>query len=180
LLGDKSIISILDTYFPEVKILEFKNSEDSRGRFIKIYSKEVFSQLLQFTAIDVNISFNKARGTFRGFHFQESPYQETKIVFCLSGAILDIAIDVRPSSNTYLKSFSKILSQEDNAALLIPKGFAHGYLTLVDNSLVHYLSDQIYAPSSESGLNVFDPKLNFGTPYSIEHLSDKDSNWPFL
>lgn len=180
MLGDNTIINILDTDFPEVKILEFKNYEDSRGRFMKIYSRELFSQLLQFTAMDVNISFNKAKGTFRGFHFQRSPYQETKIVFCLSGAILDIAIDVRPSSNTYLKSFSKILSQEDNVALLIPKGFAHGYLTLADNSLIHYLSDQIYAPNSESGLNVFDPKLNIRNPYSIEHLSAKDSNWPFL
>jgi dTDP-4-dehydrorhamnose 3,5-epimerase len=173
-------IELTPTALPEVLIINSNLFNDDRGNFSRAFDSEMFKDQLGFQLSQINICLTKDVGTIRGLHFQTKPFQEQKIVRCLSGAILDVAVDVRPESPTYLKHVQVELSSENNTSLLIPKGFAHGYQTLQQNSTVLYFTSQIYMPSNEKGLRFDDPKLNIKWNRVINKISEKDMNWPLI
>lgn len=128
----------------------------------------------------VNRSFNCRKGTFRGFHFQLESHCEMKFVQCVSGAILDIVIDIREGSETFMQSFHVELSSVNSRGLVIPEGFAHGFLTLEDNSEVIYFHSKDYCKEAESGINLNDPLINVVLPFPVLEISERDKNFPFI
>jgi dTDP-4-dehydrorhamnose 3,5-epimerase len=128
----------------------------------------------------MNFSFNIRKGTFRGLHFQAPPYEETKLIRCSSGKVFDVALDLRKDSTTYLKYFSCELSQENRMMVLIPEGFAHGFITLEDNSELVYSHTQFYNPSADRGVRYNDESLDIKLPVAITSISEKDKNYPPL
>ena len=154
--------------------------EDERGTFIRAYSTEFSDQPLNFHLEQVNISTTLMAGSIRGMHLQYPPYAEKKIVRCLSGSIFDVAIDMRPDSPTYLKYVSQELSASNNSALVIPEGFAHGFQTLENDSIVHYTTSQKYSQEHEGGIRYNDPAIDIYWPMEVTQVSKKDRDWPLL
>lgn len=154
--------------------------EDERGTFIRAYSEQFSDQPLNFHLVQVNVSTTRMVGSIRGMHMQYSPYAEKKIVRCLSGSIFDVAIDMRPHSPTYLKYVSQELSASNNSAIVIPEGFAHGFQTLENNSIVHYTTSQKYSQEHERGIRYNDPAIDIHWPMEITQVSKKDRDWPLL
>ncbi len=154
---------------------------DNRGLFMRSFCKEELVQCgLQKEIVQINQSNTNEQGVFRGFHFQNSPYQETKIVRCLQGAVCDIIIDIRQNSETFLRSLKMTLTSENNRMIFIPEGIAHGFQTLTSNCQLLYLHTQYYNPSSEDGLNYLDPMLKIELPMDVSFISDRDKNFKFL
>jgi dTDP-4-dehydrorhamnose 3,5-epimerase len=122
----------------------------------------------------VNETQTAKAGTVRGFHFQHPPFAEAKLVTCIAGKIVDIAIDIRKGSPTFLQSFAVELSTENSCSLLIPEGFAHGFQTLEDNTTLIYTHSAPYRADAEGGLNPLDPRLGIAWPRPIENLSPRD------
>jgi dTDP-4-dehydrorhamnose 3,5-epimerase len=126
-------------------LIEMERHEDGRGYFSRMFCKEEFkNQGLVTDFIQMSTSFNHKKGQIRGMHYQESPYEETKIVRCTQGSIYDIILDLRSESSTYNQWYGSVLSAENGKMFYIPKGFAHGYKTLEDNTELCYMMDQIY------------------------------------
>jgi len=162
-------------------LIDLEKREDQRGFFARFFCKNEFDgKKLSNEIVQINNSFSINKGTFRGLHFQESPYCEDKIIRCVSGSLLDIIIDMRNDSLTYLKHIKVELSSSNRLALFVPKGFAHGFLTLEDNTEAFYLTTQFYSPSHESGLRFNDPKLNIELPFEPKYITEKDLNWKLL
>ena len=156
--------------------------EDNRGYFFESYNERVFAQEnihLQF--IQDNQS-SSAYGVIRGLHYQLNPHAQTKLVRVLSGAILDVAVDIRKKSPRYGKVFSIELSAENKKQLLIPPGFAHGFSVLTQKAEVYYKCDQFYNKESETGIRYNDPSLNIDWKVSLQKatISEKDQNLPLL
>jgi dTDP-4-dehydrorhamnose 3,5-epimerase len=159
-------------------IIEFHKHEDSRGYFARTYCYKEFQNFgLHSEFVQSNISFNARKGTLRGMHFQVEPFAEIKIVSCFRGEIFDVIVDLRPDSKTFSKSFGININDEGDRALYIPKGFAHGFQTLQDNSLVHYQMGTFYNPSHAHGIRWNDPFLNIKWPLSDITLSEKDKSY---
>ena len=173
-------IELTSTNLPGVIIINTNLFNDNRGHFYRAFDSEIFKNELDFQLSQINVCLTRDVGTIRGLHFQKEPYQEQKIVRCISGAILDVAVDVRPKSPTYLQHIQLELSAENNLSLLIPKGFAHGYQTLETNSNVLYFTSQIYMPEHEKGLRFNDPELNIKWSRAVKNVSEKDMNWPLI
>lgn len=154
--------------------------EDERGFFARAWCKKEFKQqgLLE-ELVQCNISYNKLRGTLRGMHYQMKPYEETKLVRCTAGAIYDVIIDIRPDSSTHKEWIGVELSAENRTMLYVPKGFAHGYLTLVDDAEVFYQVTEFYTPGVECGIRWNDPLFHILWPTAEKFaISEKDSSWP--
>lgn len=160
-----------------VQIHEFK---DLRGTFKKVFDQKKLESIIQrkFSIRQLNISSNNHKGTVRGMHFQRSPFQEAKIIFCTKGRINDVVIDLRPNSSTFLNIKSIILSEDNNELIFVPAGCAHGYQSLTDNSEIIYLSDNFYDVASESGVNPMDPRISSYWSIPISQLSERDSHLP--
>ena len=172
---------ITETNLLGLYILKSEPFGDSRGYFERRFcSNELEKYGVRFDLVQVNKNFNAYSGTLRGLHFQNEPFSETKIVQCSSGSIQDVVVDIRKGSSTYLDHFSIVLTEQNGISLYIPKGFAHGYLSLEDNSAALYLVDQAYEPRSEGGLRYDDPKLKIDWMRSITEISKKDQSWPLL
>lgn len=175
-------------HFKFSQILTGENSlrSDERGSFRRLLDEKMVNEFLILTdqeifhTVQSNFSTNLSPGTWRGFHAQVSPQSETKIVTCVSGCVLDVFVDIRPDSSTYLHHGTVELDSKKGNFVIIPKGFAHGYLTLQPNSSVVYFVDTNYDPASEIGFNVFDPTFDFSFRDRIISISEKDRNWPFL
>ena len=173
---------IVKTDFPDLLIFEPKIWEDSRGYFYESYNKNSFS------AEGVHINFvqdNQASSSFgviRGLHFQSEPYAQTKLLRVLSGAIIDVAVDIRQGSPTYGKSYAIELSAENKKQLLVPKGFAHGYSVISETAEVFYKCDEFYNKESEGGIAFNDVALqiNWQIPAGKEVISEKDLHHPSL
>lgn len=162
-------------------VVDIKPISDIRGFFARAFCVHEFEKAgIDPKIAQCNISFNKKAGTLRGLHYQASPFAEGKLVRCTRGAIFDVAEDVRQDSATYLQWFGLELSADNHRMLCIPKGFAHGFQTLVDDSEVFYMASEFYHPESEKGLRWDDPKLAIDWPLSKPTLSDKDSAWPLI
>jgi dTDP-4-dehydrorhamnose 3,5-epimerase len=163
-------------------IIELEKIKDDRGFFSRAWCQEEFhAHGLDSNIAQCNLSFNAARGTLRGLHYQIAPYEETKVIRCTRGKIFDVIIDLRPKSPTYLQWTGIELSLENRKMVYVPENFAHGYLTLADNTEVFYQVSQFYSPGSESGIRWNDPSINIKWP-EIPNLiiSEKDKNWPYF
>jgi dTDP-4-dehydrorhamnose 3,5-epimerase len=162
-------------------LCESNQIDDNRGSFSRLFCRnemEVSSGGIHIKQI--NTSKNKQKGTIRGMHYQQPPYGEVKIVQCLSGRVFDVAVDVRLGSSTFMQYYAVELSGEDNKAIIIPKGFAHGFQTLQDNTQLLYFHSEFYVPNSDTGLNPFDEKIDINWPMPVSVISDKDKNASML
>ena len=161
--------------------LDLERREDSRGYFARAFCQhELADHGLKPVIAQANVAFNNVAGTLRGMHFQFPPKAETKIVRCTRGAILDIIVDLRPESPTYLESVSVELSEENGRALYVPERFAHGYQTLADRTETSYQVGEFYAPETEGGLAYDDPRLGLVWPLPVAVISEKDAEWERL
>ena len=165
-------MKISKTFIKDLIIIEPQLFEDERGFFYESYNKK---------NLDINIVFvqdnesKSYKGVIRGLHFQAPPFEQTKLVRCVSGNILDVAVDLRTNSKTYGKSFSIELSSENNKQLFIPKGFAHGFQVLSEIAIVNYKVDNYYNPKSDSGLIWNDKDLSIDWNLDLKpNLSVKD------
>lgn len=159
-------------------IIEIEPRNDNRGFFARIFcQKELSEHGLNPVVAQANIAFSAKRGTLRGMHFQFPPAAETKIVRATRGAILDIIVDLRPESPTYLEHIAVELTADNHRALYVPERFAHGYQVLEDNTETSYDVGEFYTPASEGGLRFDDPRLGLVWPLPISEISPKDSDW---
>jgi dTDP-4-dehydrorhamnose 3,5-epimerase len=162
-------------------VIDLTPHEDNRGFFARAFCQREFAAHgLKPTIAQANIAANRAKGTLRGMHFQYPPAAETKLVRCTRGAILDIIVDLRPESPTYLEHVAVELSEDNYRALYVPERFAHGYQTLRDNTDTSYQVGEFYAPGTEGGLRYSDPRLGLTWPLPVAVISDKDRNWKLL
>jgi dTDP-4-dehydrorhamnose 3,5-epimerase len=162
-------------------VIELERRGDERGFFGRAFCMREFeAHGLKSVIAQANIAVNKSKGTLRGMHFQYPPFAETKLVRCTRGAIVDIIVDVRPESPTYLEHVAVELNEDNQRALYIPERFAHGYQTLTDNTHTSYQVGEFYAPQHESGLNFADPRLGLKWPLPVSAISPKDSQWKML
>ena len=154
-------------------------ARDSRGFFARTFCiKEFAARGLETGFPQHSISCSNSKGTLRGMHFQRAPHDEVKLVRCLSGAIWDVIIDLRPGSPTFRQWRGFELSAENQDQLYIPKGFAHGFQTLSDNAQVNYLISAFYAPEAATGVRYDDPAFGIAWPLPVSAISDKDMGWP--
>lgn len=162
-------------------VLVRQRQEDFRGFFSRIFCRDVFETLgLKFHPQQINHSFSTMRSTLRGLHFQYPPHGETKVVSCIVGSVYDVAVDLRPSSPTFLRSVGTVLSEGDARSFIIPEGFAHGFLSLTANTHILYLASAAYDPNSEDGLRFDDPSLDIAWPSAVAVMSNKDASWPSI
>ena len=156
-----------------------KKIEDQRGFFSEVYRMDIYKDLgINEGFIQENHSFSKHKYTFRGLHLQKAPYEQAKLIRVVNGSILDIAVDLRLDSPTYLEHKFFDLSAKNFKQLYLPIGFAHGFLTLEDNTEITYKVSNKYEPSSDVTLSIFDKDLGINLPCNLEEmlLSDKDQN----
>ena len=159
-------------------IIDLERKEDNRGFFARAFCQHEFEEHgLRPVIAQANLAFNKRKGTLRGMHFQFPPFAETKLVRCTRGAILDIIVDLRPESPTYLEHVAVELSADNYRALYVPERFAHGYQALEDMTETTYQVGEFYAPGVEGGLAPDDPDLGLSWPLPVSEISDKDAAW---
>jgi len=162
-------------------LVQRKAVEDSRGFLSRFYCGDEFKEVGQVKPIaQINHTLTRTKGAVRGLHFQFPPHAETKLVSCLNGEILDVAVDLRRNSPTFLKWYGVILSAQNRQSLLIPEGFAHGFQALTENCELIYLHTASYHPQAEGALNVADPQIGIEWPLPITELSDRDRNHKFI
>ena len=155
--------------------------EDHRGFFSRLFCTEEFKEIgLIKPFVQVNYTMTRKKGTVRGMHFQKPPFAENKIVTCVKGEVLDIAVDIRKNSKTFLNYHSVVLSDTNFKSLYIPEGFAHGFQTLTRDCQLLYLHSELYIPSAEAIINPMDSMLSIQWPCKISEISDRDANAPFL
>jgi dTDP-4-dehydrorhamnose 3,5-epimerase len=160
-------------------IIDLEKRGDSRGFFARSFCQDEFERHgLVNKVVQTNVSLSKHQGTLRGMHYQESPYAETKLVRCTQGAIYDVIVDIRPESPTFKQWIGVELSSSNHRMLFVPQHFAHGFITLVDDSEVTYQVSQVYHPGSERGIRYNDPALGIIWPQEVNVISDKDAAWP--
>lgn len=174
-------MKIIDTALPEVKLVEPAVFGDNRGWFYESYSYEKLKALgIDIKFVQDNRSYSKEKGTLRGIHFQKTPMAQSKLICCTRGKILDIAVDLRKGSPTYLKWINAELSAENKLMLFIPKGFGHGFVTLTEDVEVLYKVDEYYSKDHDRSVRFDDEKI--GVEWGVKEpvLSDKDKNAPLL
>lgn len=174
-------MNIMKTEIEEVVIIEPKVFGDHRGWFTETYSKEKFKALgIDIDFIQDNHSFSAQKDTLRGLHFQTNPKAQTKLIRCTKGKILDVAVDIRQGSPTYKKYVVVELTEENKKQLFIPKGFAHGFVTLTDDVEVQYKVDEYYSPKNDRSIRYDDPEINVNWGIDNPILSEKDLKAPVL
>jgi dTDP-4-dehydrorhamnose 3,5-epimerase len=164
-----------------VFIIDLEPRGDDRGFFARTFCQREFeSHGLNSRIVQTNIAFNHRRGTLRGLHFQFPPAAEAKVVRCTRGALLDVVVDLRPESPTYLQHLHIELTAENRRALYVPERFAHGYQVLESNTEATYLVSEFYTPTLESGLRYSDSRLGIIWPLPPTDMSARDESWPLL
>jgi dTDP-4-dehydrorhamnose 3,5-epimerase len=162
-------------------VIDLEKRGDDRGYFARAFcAREFAEQGLATVFVQANMSLNRETGTLRGLHFQRAPAQETKLVRCVTGALYDVIVDIRPDSPTHLQSFGVELTAENGRALYVPKGFAHGFLTLTPDTTASYMVDEFYTSQAEGGLRYDDPALGIDWPGDVRVISPKDADWPLI
>ena len=174
-------MKVIETALEGVLILEPRVFSDERGFFTERYSKKALDEIgIDFNPIQDNHSLSVYSGTLRGLHFQTAPKAQTKIVSIITGAILDVVVDVRNGSPTYGQYVTALITSDNHRKIVVPKGFAHGALSLVPNTHQLYMVDEDYSPENERLIRWDDPVLNINWGWSNPILSDKDKSAPFL
>ena len=170
-----------ETYLKGSFVIEPEKLEDNRGFFSRIWDKKIFEQKdLETKWVQFSISYNSSKGTLRGMHFQKSPHEETKMIRCTKGKIFDVIVDMRKNSSTFKKWFSVELSDENHKILYIPKGIAHGFQTLVNNTEVFYQISEYYDYDLAYGIRWNDPELSINWSLEITLMSERDKNYAYI
>lgn len=152
---------------------------DERGFFARMFCEKEFAAAgLETRFVQANNSSNAQRGTLRGLHYQLPPDTEVKLVRCIRGALWDVIVDVRPGSPSFGRWFGAELTAQNRRMMYVPRGFAHGFITLTDDSELIYFVSAFYEPKQERGLRWNDPKIAIDWPIAPSVISDKDANWP--
>jgi len=166
---------------PGAYLLMREPHTDSRGYFARTYcAQEFLDNGIDFQPSQGNISYNEKAKTLRGMHFHRPPHQEDKLVYCTSGSIFDVIVDIRPDSETYGQWYGAELTRENGLGLFIPKGCAHGFLTLQNQTEVSYLMSPAYVPGYDTGFKWDDSAIGIEWPDVPEIISDKDQDLPLL
>ena len=174
-------MNFIKTKLDGILIVEPQVFGDHRGFFMESWSKRAFEEAgLSYDFVQDNHSSSTVKGTLRGIHFQRGEKAQAKLVRCTQGAVLDVAVDLRPSSSTYKQWVAVELSAENKRQLLIPRGFGHGFVTLTDHVEFLYKADNFYAPEADGGIRWNDPELAIDWGVEVPVLSKKDSESPFL
>ncbi len=167
------------TAIPGVVVVRPAPLADERGHFARTWDGEAFAAHgLNPTVAQCSASFNEKRGTLRGMHYQAAPHAEAKLVRCTRGRVFDVALDLRPGSPTFRGWFGVELSADDGAALYVPEGCAHGFLTLEDASEVFYMISAPYAPAASRGVRWDDPAFGIVWPAEVRAIKDRDAAYP--
>jgi dTDP-4-dehydrorhamnose 3,5-epimerase len=160
-------------------IIELEKHEDHRGFFSRAFCKKEFEEHgLEHEIVQCNFSKSREKGTLRGMHYQDAPHSEVKMVRCMSGSIYDVIVDIRKDSPSYMKWFGVELTEENYKMLYIPKGLAHGFQTLQDDSVIFYMVTEYYNKEAEGGVRWNDPAFNISWPLQVTEISDKDKSYP--
>jgi len=160
-------------------LIDIEPREDERGFFARTWCRqELTAHGLDTEIAQESISFNRHRGTVRGLHFQRRPHEETKIVRCTRGAIFDVIVDLRRYSPTYLRWQGFELTAENRRAIYVPKGFAHGFQTVIDNAEVAYQISAFYAPEAAAGYRYDDAAFGIAWPLPVTVIGERDLDWP--
>ena len=170
-----------ETRLKDARLIEPELRGDERGSFARTMCRDEFvAHGLAADYVQQNMSISAKAGTIRGMHFQRVPFTEAKLVRCVRGAILDVIVDLRAASPTYLKHEGFEMTAENHRQLYVPPGFAHAFQTLVDDVEVSYLVSAPYMPSAEGGVRYSDPQLGIKWPLPVSTISRKDDSWPLL
>lgn len=162
-------------------IIELVKESDERGFFAREFCKKEYEDIgLANNIVQINDSFNKHKGTLRGMHYQSVPKTEDKIVRCITGSIYDVIIDIRKYSKTFREWFGVELSADNRKMMFVPKGFAHGFLTLEENTEVLYYHTEFYSPELEGGIRYNDPKIGIKWPQPIKEISKRDEGYELI
>lgn len=160
-------------------IVEFEKRVDDRGFFARAWCRDEFDDRgLPTRMVQMNVSFNRYKHTLRGFHYQVAPYEEDKLLRCVRGAVHDVVLDMRPDSPTFMSHAAVELSASNHRMLLVPKGCANAFLTLMNGTEVTYLVSEFYTPAAERGVRWNDPSFGIRWPAEPTVISDKDRSWP--
>jgi dTDP-4-dehydrorhamnose 3,5-epimerase len=173
-------LNIKSTDFQGLFVIEPNSFCDDRGVFSRIFCESELEDIFKYNIKQINHSVTKKSGTVRGLHFQYEPNSEIKMVKCIKGSVYDVLVDIRKDSETFLKIFYIELSEQNNKMIFVPKGFAHGFQTLTNDTELLYFHSSCYTPSNEGALNAMDKMLNIKWPKDLSYLSERDKNHPFL
>jgi dTDP-4-dehydrorhamnose 3,5-epimerase len=168
-----------DTGIGGAWVIELERLQDERGFFARTWDAQEFAERgLNPRLVQCSVSFNRARGTLRGLHYQSAPHEEAKLVRCTAGTIFDVVVDLRPDSPTFRRWFGIELSAENRLSLYVPEACAHGFLTLDDNCEVHYQISQVYAAEAASGVRWDDPAFGIAWPAEVVVMNERDRSYP--
>lgn len=175
-------MNVIKTDIAGVVILEPRVFTDARGYFFESYNKKTFDELVGRVDFVQDNESCSSRGVMRGLHFQQPPHAQAKLVRCVRGSVLDVAVDIRKGSPTYGKHVSCLLTEHNHRQFFIPRGFAHGFAVLSDTAVFQYKCDNYYCPEADGGISILDPSLGIDWGISFEEaiLSDKDKKHPLL
>lgn len=163
-----------------VRVLPERHT-DARGHFARTWDADAFAaQGLTAVVAQCSVSFNPRRGTLRGMHWQDAPHAEAKLVRCTRGALYDVCLDLRPASPTRGRWTAATLTADGGAALYVPEGCAHGFLTLADDTEVFYMISAAYAPEASRGVRYDDPAFGIAWPEPVRVVSDRDRTYPLV
>ncbi len=164
---------------PGAFLVEIEAQADERGFFARTFCAEEFAAAgIDTGVVQTSLSWNARRGTLRGLHWQAAPHAESKLVRCTRGRVYDVLVDVRDDSHTWRQHVAVELSAETRNALVVPPGVAHGFLTLEDDSELHYQMSAVHVPQSGRGARHDDPAFGIVWPEPVQVVSDRDRNWP--
>lgn len=170
---------ITPTELAGAMLVDLEPRADARGWFARTYCEREFAAHgLPARMVQSNVSVTHRAGTLRGMHWQAAPHQEDKLVRCVRGAVWDVIVDIRPGSATCCKWLGVELGEANGRALLVPKGFAHGFITLADDAVVVYQVSEFHAPHAERGARHDDPAFAIAWPVPVQVIADKDRAWP--
>ncbi len=159
-------------------LIELTPKGDRRGKFTRLFCFDELKEIKsEFNIVQINHSYTKRKGTIRGLHFQFTPKAEIKMITCIRGKVFDVLVDLRKGSRTYLKWHSVELSRGNNRMIYIPKGFAHGFQTLEEDSELLYFHSDYYSPGHEGGLMYDDDKLKIKWPLDVSEISERDKSY---
>lgn len=175
-------MTVINTDIEGVLILEPRVFTDARGYFFESFSKKTFDEIVPGVEFVQDNESCSSRGVMRGLHFQRPPYAQAKLVRCVRGSVLDVAVDIRKGSPTYGRHVSCLLTEHNHRQFFIPRGFAHGFAVLSDTAVFQYKCDNYYHPEADGGISIQDPDL--GIDWRLDPaaaiLSEKDTKHPLL
>ena len=172
-------MKFIETGLAGALLIDVEPIEDDRGFFARSFCHSQFeTHGLDPSVAQCNVSFNRRRGTVRGMHLQRAPFEEAKLIRCTAGSVFDVIVDLRPASPTFLQHVGFELTAANHRMVYVPKGFAHGFQTLVDDTEVHYQMSQPYVPEAGAGFRWNDSALSIRWPTEMAVISERDATYP--